>query len=89
MKGIVYTTGALYNTYVLILHRMIQSSFIDMESMFKLFTEEEEVILKLVINDQLFGVYGRFSIGKACPLLHSSVLCDRQPISDRELPIRK
>uniref|UniRef100_A0A8C7P751 ATP-binding cassette sub-family B member 6 n=1 Tax=Oncorhynchus mykiss TaxID=8022 RepID=A0A8C7P751_ONCMY len=55
-----YTPLNWFGTY----YRMIQSSFIDMESMFKLFTEEEEVILKLVINDQLFGVYGRFSIGK-------------------------
>uniref|UniRef100_A0A4W5P751 ATP-binding cassette sub-family B member 6 n=1 Tax=Hucho hucho TaxID=62062 RepID=A0A4W5P751_9TELE len=45
-----YTPLNWFGTY----YRMIQNSFIDMESMFKLFTEEEE----------LFGVYGRFSIGK-------------------------
>uniref|UniRef100_A0A8C8JXS4 ATP-binding cassette sub-family B member 6 n=1 Tax=Oncorhynchus tshawytscha TaxID=74940 RepID=A0A8C8JXS4_ONCTS len=55
-----YTPLNWFGTY----YRMIQNSFIDMESMFKLFTEEEEVILKLVVNDQLFGVYGRYSIGK-------------------------
>ncbi|CDQ75620.1 unnamed protein product [Oncorhynchus mykiss] len=53
MKGIMYYSThnakrALYNTLVFILHRIIQKSFIDMESMFKLFTEEEEV--KDVVN---------------------------------------
>jgi hypothetical protein len=56
MKAVMYYSThnakwTLYNTLVFILHRIIQKSFIDMESMFKLFTEEEEVILKLVVDD--------------------------------------
>uniref|UniRef100_A0A4W5LNH7 Uncharacterized protein n=1 Tax=Hucho hucho TaxID=62062 RepID=A0A4W5LNH7_9TELE len=42
-----YTPLNWFGTY----YRIIQKSFIDMESMFKLFTEEEEVILILVVDD--------------------------------------
>lgn len=36
---------------------MIQNSFIDMESMFKLFQEEEEVLLKLAHVWSVFSLY--------------------------------